>query len=135
MPVPLSAPRLDHEPPSHLATRVMVWPPALVKFPVAYKSEPSKARALTGWLLVGPFKPAPSADQELPFQCAIFSAGTPPAVVNFPAAYRSSPINCSVATVSLTPPTPPPTGDQLLPSHTARLKTGVGPALVKLPPI
>src|ERR1051326_5050106 len=83
-PEPLRAPKEDHEPPSHLATRVAVTPPALVNVPLAYRSVPRNAMPSTGLFPGAPvknagaaFKPVPRADQELPFHLAIFSAETP----------------------------------------------------------
>ena len=43
--------------------------------------------------------PVPSADHVVPFHFAMVFAGTPPAVVKFPPAYRFVPITASAVTV------------------------------------
>lgn len=68
-------------------------PPAVVKSPPAYTSEPVTASASTD-----PFIPEPRADQALPFHLAMWLAATSPAVVNLPPAYTSEPETASAST-------------------------------------
>ncbi len=79
-------PNADHSLPFHLAMWLAGLPPAVVKSPPAYQSEPETASDVTSL-----FIPGPNADQALPFHLAMWLAGLPPAVVNPPPAYKSEP--------------------------------------------
>src|SRR6185436_14391002 len=89
--------------PFHLAILVAATPPAVVKLPPAYRSLPDTASAAT---LVKKFPlptPESNALQLVPFHLAMYLAGTPPAVVKLPPAYRSLPNTASVNTGSFIP--------------------------------
>src|SRR5437588_6702110 len=77
-------------------------------------------------------RPAPSADQPLPFQTATWFAGEPPAVVKIPPTYRFP--TASKASACTVLPTPAPTADQPNPSHTATRFAGNPSAVLKPPP-
>src|SRR5437667_8890586 len=63
-------------------------------------------------------------------------AALPPAVVNWPPAYRSLPDTASAPTTRASPfiPMPEPRLDQLLPFHLAMLLAALPPAVVNWPP-
>src|SRR5262249_35343191 len=80
----------------------------------------------------------PSALKLLPLHLARPLAAMPPAVVNWPPAYRSLPDTASADTKSRQPrqplPNPEPNADQLLPFHLAIWFAGMPPAHVNQPP-
>src|SRR5260370_31747836 len=75
--------------------------------------------------------PEPSSVQLPPFHLAMELAALPPAVVNWPPAYRSLPDTASAHTASFIPK---PSADQVLPFHWAMFVSALPPAVVKSPP-
>ena len=94
-----------------------------MKSPHAYNALPDTASASTS-----PFIPEPSADQLLPFHCAMALADTPPAVAKLPPAYN---VLSDTASASTLASIPEPRADQLLPFHCAMELADTPPAIVK----
>src|SRR5438445_529952 len=73
----MPAPRLDQLTPSHFATMLAPKPPAVVKLPPVYTSDPLRAIALTA-PLTPLLPPPPSANQLVPSHRAMWFAVQPP---------------------------------------------------------
>ena len=134
-------PSADQLVPSHSAMELAVTSPAIPKSPPAYSvlSDTASARtAPTSEYSSPPPIPAPSADQLVPFHCAISSAETPPAPTKDPPAYKLVPNTARQYTAgplsSVSPPMPEPSVDQLLPFHSAMQGAETSPAVEKAPP-
>src|SRR5687767_8174786 len=87
-----------------------------------------------------PASPGPRADQLVPFQRAMPRAGTPPAKLSRPPAYRAGPVPSSKTIEPYTISgqlaqlaSPPPTSLHAFPSQRAMLRTETPPASVPEP--
>src|SRR5688572_9487915 len=128
----------DQLEPSHLARRLAVMPPAVVKLPPAYRAEPppsSKTASAETVPLRVALSPLPSADQLEPSHFAMRLAATPPAAEKLPPAKSAGPSPSSCTVRAETPPfSPLPSLDQLEPSHFAIRRAPIPPAPAKPPP-
>src|SRR6185436_11653909 len=85
----------------HFATLLTGTLPAFANSPPTYKSLPDAARAFTEEyepIPIPPPIPDPRGLQLFPFHFAMSLAGTPPAVVKVPPAYKSPPDTASALT-------------------------------------
>jgi hypothetical protein len=132
---PIPAPRADQDVPFHLAIRLAVTPPAVVKLPAAYKL-PLESIARLSTLPPAPsaeVTPVESADHDAPSHLAILLTVTPPATIKLPPAYRLPDESTSRAETALSMPVP--NADHAVPFHLATLFTVVPSASGKLPPM
>jgi hypothetical protein len=110
-------------------------PPAVVKFPPAYKAEPVPSSKTVSASIPCPFIPDPKGDHVAPFHFAMRLELTPPAVVKFPPAYKAGPVPLSKTVRALTVPfIPDPKADHAEPFHLAMRLALTPPAMVKFPP-
>ena len=89
-------PKADQALPSHLAMKLAVTPPAVMKYPPAYRLVPLAASAVTKGLETAPI-PEPKADQALPSHLAMPLATTVPTDVKEPPMYTLPPPSTAMA--------------------------------------